>query len=67
MVKLLSVKCLVPKRTEYGKKIRKQYESHLLYEHRSNMVLLEPRNDDCINTLTTILKDNYLLEIYERK
>ena len=31
---------LTPKRTEYGKIIRKQYESHRLYEHRNNMVQL---------------------------
>ena len=66
MDKLLFIKCLVPKRTDYGKRIRSDYESHRLYEHRGNMVLLSPRNDDCINALTTVLKDNYLLEIYER-
>lgn len=66
-MKLLDVKCLVPKRTEYGKQIRKDYESHKVYEHRKNMVSLEPRDDGCLNTLTTVLKDNYLLEIYERE
>lgn len=57
--------CLVPRRTEYGKQIRKDYESHKIYEKRGNMVMLEPRNDMCINTLTTVLKDNYILEVYE--
>lgn len=28
---------LTPIRTEYGKKIRKQYESHEVYEQRKNM------------------------------
>ena len=64
---LLSVKCLVPKRTDYGKRIRKDYEAHRLYEHRANMVMLHPRSDKCINALTTILKDNYILEIYDRE
>lgn len=64
--KLLDSRCLVPKRTEYGKRIRKDYESHRLYERRANMVMLHPRTDGCINTLTTVLKDNYILEIYER-
>lgn len=64
---ILNIKCLVPKRTEYGKAIRKDYESHNLYEKRANMVMLEPRNDGCINTLTTVLKDNYILEIYEKE
>ena len=58
------MRCLVPKRTDYGKAIRKDYEAHKLYEHRSNMVMLEPRDDGCLNTLTTVLKDNYILEIY---
>ena len=66
MENLISIKCLVPKRTDYGKAIRKDYETHKLYEHRSNMVILAPRNDECINTLTTVLKDNYILEIYEK-
>ncbi len=66
MGKLLVTKCLVPKRTEYGKRIRKDYESHRIYEPRGNMTVLTPRDDGCINTLTTILKDNYLLEIYAK-
>ncbi len=65
--KLLNLKCLVPKRTDYGKAIRKDYETHRIYEHRGNMVLLEPRKDGCTNCLTTLLKDNYVLEIYEKK
>ena len=64
-MKLLDICCLVPKRTEYGKQIRKKYELHELYEQRKNMVLLEPRCDKCCNTMTTVLKDNLLLEIYE--
>ena len=65
--KLLNLKCLVPKRTDYAKAIRKDYETHRIYERRGNMVLLEPRKDGCTNCLTTLLKDNYVLKIYEKK
>ena len=53
---------LTPKRTEYGKAIRKQYESGLIKESRHNMTELEPRTDGISNTLTTVQKDNLLLE-----
>lgn len=39
------VQCLTPKRTEYGKKVRKEYESGELKESRHNMQQLEPRTD----------------------
>lgn len=48
-------------RTEYGKKIRKLYESGIIKEKRCNMREIVPRNDGFSNTLTTVLKDNYLL------
>ena len=35
-----------PKRTEYGKQIRKAYESGRIQESRHNMTELEPRKDD---------------------
>lgn len=53
---------LTPKRTEYGKQIRKAYESGQMQESRHNMTELEPRKDDVSNTLTTVQKDNLLLE-----
>ena len=53
---------LTPKRTEYGKQIRKAYESGEIQESRHNMTELEPRKDDISNTLTTVQKDNLLLE-----
>ena len=53
---------LTPKRTEYGKQIRKAYESGRMQESRHNMTELEPRKDDISNTLTTVQKDNLLLE-----
>ena len=54
---------LTPKRTEYGKAIRKQYESGAVKESRHNMTELEPRTDGISNTLTTVQKDNLLLEV----
>lgn len=53
---------LTPKRTEYGKQIRKAYESGQIQESRHNMTELEPRQDGVSNTLTTVQKDNLLLE-----
>lgn len=55
---------LTPKRTEYGKRIRKKYESHEVYEYRRNMVEMKPRFDGISNTLSTLTKDNELL-VYE--
>ena len=54
---------LTPKRTEYGKSIRKEYEKGNIKESRHNMTELEPRNDSISNTLTTVQKDNLLLEV----
>lgn len=53
---------LTPKRTEYGKQIRKAYESGQIHESRHNMTELEPRKDGVSNTLTTVQKDNLVLE-----
>lgn len=53
---------LTPKRTEYGKQIRKAYENGQIQESRHNMTELEPRKDGVSNTLTTVQKDNLLLE-----
>ena len=53
---------LTPKRTEYGKQIRKAYESGQIQESRHNMTELEPRKDGVYNTLTTVQKDNLVLE-----
>lgn len=53
---------LRPERTEYGKSIRKEYESGNVEEKWGNMRTLQPRPDNISNTLTTVLKDNLLLE-----
>ena len=41
---------LTPKRTEYGKSIRKDYESGKIQESRHNMTELQPREDGISNT-----------------
>ena len=56
------VQCLTPKRTEYGKKVRKEYESGDLKESRHNMQQLEPREDGVCNTITSVQKDNLIIE-----
>lgn len=56
-------KCLKYQRTEYAKKIRKAYEAHELTERRCNMREWTVRKDGYSNTLSTIQKDNYILEI----
>lgn len=54
--------CLTPRRTEYGKAIRRQYEAGEIQESRHNMTELEPRTDGKTNTLTTVQKDNLILQ-----
>lgn len=49
-------------RTEYGKGIRKSYESGDTQEKWGNMRQFEPRSDGVANTLSTVQKDNYLVE-----
>lgn len=52
--------CLTYERTEYGKKIRKDYESGKIKEQRKNIRMLVPRKDGKTNCLTTVQKDNLL-------
>ena len=60
--KILEPQVMTPKRTEYGKAIRKQYEAGEIQEQRSNLQQFEPRNDGVSNTLTGVQKDNYVVE-----
>jgi site-specific DNA-cytosine methylase len=60
--KIIEPQVLTPKRTEYGKQVRKQYEAGELQEQRKNLQQLEPREDGISNTLTSVQKDNMLLE-----
>lgn len=61
-IKVFDSQVLIPKRTEYGKQVRKVYESGLLKESRHNMTELHPRTDNISNTLTTVQKDNLVIE-----
>ena len=53
---------LTKERTEYGKAIRKDYDSGRVKEKRANMTKWEPRKDGISNTLTSVQKDNMLCE-----
>ena len=53
---------LTPKRTEYGKAIRKAYEAGEVWESRHKMTTMKPRTDGICNTLTTVQKDNYVMK-----
>lgn len=53
--------CLTPRRTEYGKQIRKKYEAGEVSEQRKNIQQLEPRTDSKTNCLTTVQKDNLIV------
>lgn len=44
------------------KKIRKEYEAGNIKERRCNMREYTVRTDGCCNTITTVQKDNYILE-----
>jgi len=57
------VVCLTPKRTEYGKAIRKDYEAGKVEAQRKEVSQLEPRPDGKTNTLTTVQKDNLVMQI----
>lgn len=47
-------------RTEYGKEVRKAYETGETQEKWGNMKQFEPRTDGIANTLSTVQKDNLL-------
>ena len=49
-------------RTDYGKAIRKKYETGEIYEKICNMREMRPRTDGVSNTVTTVQKDNYVME-----
>ena len=50
-------------RTEEGKALRKAYESGEFHHGFNEYRTAEPRNDDVSNTITTVQKDNMILEI----
>ena len=53
---------LTPKRTEEAKLLRKDYENHRINIQRKYMQQMEPRTDGVYNTITSVQKDNMLLE-----
>ena len=59
---VLEPNVLTSKRTEYGKAVRKDYESGNLKASRHDMTFFEPRTDGISNTITTVQKDNLLVE-----
>lgn len=53
--------CCAYVRTEEGRAIRKVVGDRENFRHRC----LEPRTDGCSNVLSTVLKDNLIMEYYE--
>ena len=54
------VAALKYQRTEYAKRIRKDYETKKIKERRCNMREYTLRVDGLCNTITTVTKDNYI-------
>lgn len=50
-------------RTEEGKKLRKAYEAHEVHHGYNEHRQAEPRTDGLCNTITTVQKDNHILEV----
>lgn len=50
-------------RTEEGKRLRKDYESGKLHHGFNEYREPIPREDGICNAITTVTKDNYLLEV----
>lgn len=61
------VYCLKFECSEYGKIIRRAYENGEIKIPRSHMRQVAIRKGGCSNTITTVLKDNLILEIVEVK
>lgn len=52
---------MTPKRTEFGKRMRRAYDSGEYEASRHDMTELEPRQDGVSNTLTSVQKDNIVM------
>lgn len=50
------------RRTEEGKSLRKAYESHEIKHGFNEFREVVPRNDGMTNTISTVQKDNLLIE-----
>lgn len=57
---------LAIRRTEEGKVLRKQKEKANETIHFTDGLALMPRTDHISNTISTITKDNYLIQVYEK-
>lgn len=53
---------LKTERNEYAKQIRKSYESHKVSARRCELKQITIRNDGLCNTITTINKDNLVIQ-----
>ena len=57
---------LKKQRNEFGKRIRKDYEAHRLTGiRRKDIKELVPMADSIARTITTVVTDNLMLEIYD--
>lgn len=54
--------CMRYERTEEAKRVRKDYEAHRVHHGYNELRVLHPRNDDKSNTLTTVSKDNLIIQ-----
>ena len=54
--------CLNKKRNELGRQIRKEYEAGTVKARRSDLVDYSPRQDDKTGTITTVQRDNLILQ-----
>ena len=59
--------CLKTVRSEYGKNIRKDYESGKLKISRHKFLNYSIRTDGCCNTIDTVQKDNYIAVKVKKK
>ena len=60
---MINIFALTWERNEYGKKIRGDYERHLITENRKNIRQPKIRMDGVCGTISTVLHDNHVLEI----
>lgn len=58
---------LTLRRNELGRKVRKDYELHKVKLRRSQLRDFTPRDDGICNTLTSVTKDNYIIESMDEK
>ena len=61
-IKVMEPSALRMVRTEEAKAVRKAYESGELHHGFNELRIPEPRTDGCSNTLSTVIKDNYIIE-----